>query len=107
MPPQITCFCTTWQNEETQKLHFHSNAVGLLVHRQNSTSHCFISSVGGKTKHHLISYFLSYNSAKNYRNRIVVYVLQQVKSETFFETQTPQCTYSRNCCMSRSFFCQS
>jgi len=27
MPPQITCFCTTWQNEETRKLHFHSNAL--------------------------------------------------------------------------------
>ena len=26
---------------------------------------------GGKTKHHLISYFLSNTSAKNYRNRIV------------------------------------
>jgi len=22
MPPQITCFCTTWQNRETRKLHF-------------------------------------------------------------------------------------
>jgi len=28
MPPQITwCFCTTWQNGETGKSHFHSNAV--------------------------------------------------------------------------------
>jgi len=83
MPPQITCFCTTWQNEETQKLHFHSNAVGLLVNRQNSTSHCFISSVGGKTKHHLISYFLSNNSAKNYRNRIVCMFYSKSKVRRF------------------------
>jgi len=37
------CFCTTWQNSETQKSHFHSNAV--LVHCQNSTSRCLISSI--------------------------------------------------------------
>ena len=36
------CFCTTWQNRQTQKLHFHSNAV--LLHCQNSTSCCLISS---------------------------------------------------------------
>jgi len=33
------CFCTTWQNGETQKSHFHSNAVS--VHCLNSTS-CLI-----------------------------------------------------------------
>ena len=36
------CFCTTWQNGETRKLPFHSNAV--LVHCLNSTS-CLISSI--------------------------------------------------------------
>ena len=36
------CFCTTWQNWETRKLHFPSNAV--LVHCLNSTS-CLISSI--------------------------------------------------------------
>ena len=36
------CFCTTWQNGETRKLHFHSNAV--LVHGLNSTS-CLVSSI--------------------------------------------------------------
>jgi len=36
------CYCTAWQNGETRKLHFHSNAV--LVHCLNSTS-CLISSV--------------------------------------------------------------
>ena len=30
-----------------------------------------LDSWGGKTKHHLISYFLSNTSAKNYRNRVV------------------------------------
>jgi len=39
---QINCFCTTWQNGETRKLHFHSNAVNLLVHCLNSTS-CFFN----------------------------------------------------------------
>jgi len=44
MPPQSNdlCFCATWQNRETRKLHFHSNA--LLLHCQNSTSCCLISS---------------------------------------------------------------
>jgi len=37
------CFCTTWQKGETRKLHFHSNAV--LVHCQNLTSRCLISSI--------------------------------------------------------------
>jgi len=36
------CFCTTWQNAETRKSHFHLNAV--LVHCLNSTS-CLISSI--------------------------------------------------------------
>jgi len=36
-------FCTTWQNGETQKSHFHSNAV--LLHCLNSTSCCLISSI--------------------------------------------------------------
>jgi len=26
-PSNNLCFCTTWQNEETRKSHFHSNAV--------------------------------------------------------------------------------
>ena len=30
-----------------------------------------LDSWGGKTKHHMISYFLGNTSAKNYRNRIV------------------------------------
>jgi len=37
------CFCTIWQNGETRKFHFHSNAV--LVHCQNSSSRCLISSI--------------------------------------------------------------
>ena len=38
---------------------------------------------GGKTKHRLISYFLS-NSNKNYRNWITYVRLYQVKGRTFF-----------------------
>ena len=37
------CLCTTYENGKTKKLHFHSHAV--LMHCQNSTSRCFISSI--------------------------------------------------------------
>jgi len=39
---------------------------------------------GGKTKHCLISYFLSDTSAKNYRNRIVYVKIIANQSGTFF-----------------------
>ena len=42
---------------------------------------------GEKTKHHLMSYFLSNTSAKNYRNRIVYVKIIASQSGTFFETQ--------------------
>jgi len=44
VPPQIMCFCTTWQKRGNTKIaFFHSNAVS--VHCQNSTNRCLISSV--------------------------------------------------------------
>jgi len=46
---------------------------------------------GGKTKHLLISYFLSNISAKNYRNRIAYVKTIASQSGTFFETQ---CTHA-------------
>jgi len=43
---------------------------------------------GGKTKHRMISYFISNTSAKWYRNRIVyVKIIAQVEGGTFFETR--------------------
>jgi len=36
------CFCITWQNGKLKKLHF---SLDLLVHCQNSTRRCLISSV--------------------------------------------------------------
>ena len=45
---------------------------------------------GRKTKHHLISYFLS-NSTKNYRNWIMYVRLYQVKGGTYFQTQCIVC----------------
>ena len=43
---------------------------------------------GGKTKHRLISYFLSKTSAKNYRNRIVyVKIIACQRWDVFLETQ--------------------
>ena len=41
---------------------------------------------GGKTKHHLTSYFLSNTSAKNYRNWIVYVDYSKSKVKRFFET---------------------
>ena len=121
------CFCTTYWNEETWKLHFHSNAVlvhcriqlvavwflthaavwlpkscnrcvqfgavGGMIQKKGSWEHCSgwtvlhaqctsalssgfpllqgneeaLDGWGQKTKHRLISYFLSNTSAKNYR----------------------------------------
>jgi len=40
---KITRAYSNWQNKETRKLHFHSNAV--LVHCQHLTSRCLISSI--------------------------------------------------------------
>jgi len=40
------CFCTTWQNRETQKLYFHPNAV--LVHCQKSTNRCCFNLVDSR-----------------------------------------------------------
>jgi len=41
---------------------------------------------GGKTKHHLISYFLSNTSAKNYRNRIVcVKIIASQRWDVFWD----------------------
>ena len=46
-----------------------------------------IDSRGGKAKHRLISYFLSNDSAKNYRNRIVHVKIIASKRWDVFETQ--------------------
>jgi len=55
---------------------------------------------GGKTKHHLISYFLSNIFAKNYCNQIVYVKIIASQGETFFETQCA--SYCRCCRMNKN-----
>jgi len=50
---------------------------------------------GGKTKHHMISYFLSNISAKSYRNRIVYVEIVASRRWDFFETRCTLQNYAR------------
>ena len=78
----IALHCSSWTVLHAQCTSALSS--GFLISQGNAET---LERWGGKTKHHLISHFLSNTSAKNYRNRIVyVKIIASGRWDVFWDT---------------------